>query len=165
MLDHMLYSVSGKQIMAGLKGTTLDEKANQLLNSLNAMDQMMELFYQNKGLNENAAAINDRYPAQHLNIRYQRMFAGAFMYAGGNHIGIEWGSVSGLSNGIPFEAAENGKYLSGSLFGWGIAHEIGHNINQGSYAIAEITNNYFSLLSQNRDSNDTTNLNINPDVL
>ena len=46
MLDHMLYSVSGKQIMAGLKGTTLDEKANQLLNSLNAMDQMMELFYQ-----------------------------------------------------------------------------------------------------------------------
>ena len=38
MLDHMLYSVSGKQIMAGLKGTTLDEKANQLLNSLNAMD-------------------------------------------------------------------------------------------------------------------------------
>ena len=24
MLDHMLYSVSGKQIMAGLKGTTLD---------------------------------------------------------------------------------------------------------------------------------------------
>jgi len=163
MLDHMLYSVSGKQIMAGLKGTTLDEKANQLLNSLNAMDQMMELFYQNKGLNENAAAINDRYPAQHLNIRYQRMFAGAFMYAGGNHIGIEWGSVSGLSNGIPFEAAENGKYLSGSLFGWGIAHEIGHNINQGSYAIAEITNNYFSLLSQNRDSNDTTRFKY-PDV-
>jgi len=66
---------------------------------------------------------------KHLNIRYQRMFAGAFMYAGGNHIGIEWGSVSGLSNGIPFEAAENGKYLSGSLFGWGIAHEIGHNSN------------------------------------
>lgn len=163
MLDHMLYSVSGKQIMAGLKGTTLDEKANQLLNSLNAMDQMMELFYQNKGLNENAAAINDRYPAQHLNIRYQRMFAGAFMYAGGNHIGIEWGSVSGLSNEIPFEAAENGKYLSGSLFGWGIAHEIGHNINQGSYAIAEITNNYFSLLSQNRDSNDTTRFKY-PDV-
>lgn len=41
----------------------------------------------------------------------------------------------------------------------GIAHEIGHNINQGSYAIAEITNNYFSL-SQNRDSNDTTRFNI-----
>ncbi len=156
MLDYMLYSVSGKQIMAGLKGSTLDEKAEHLLNSLDAMDQMMELFYQNKGLNKNAASITDRYPAQHLNIRYHRMFAGAFMYASGNHIGIEWGSVSGLSNGIPFVATEDGKYISGASFGWGISHEIGHDINQGCYAIAEITNNYFALLSQNRDSNATT---------
>ena len=33
-----------------------------------------------------------------------------------------------------------------SSFGWGIAHEIGHDINQSSYAIAEITNNYFAQL-------------------
>lgn len=163
MLDQMLYSVSGKQILAGLTGTSLDDKAVQLLNSLDGMDQMMELFYQNKGLNKNATAINDKFPAQHLNIRYQRMFAGAFMYAGGNHVGIEWGSIAGLTKAIPFESTENGKYLSGSLFGWGIAHEIGHNINQGSYAIAEITNNYFSLLSQNRDSNETTRFKY-PDV-
>lgn len=163
MLDQMLYSVSGKQILAGLTGSTLDEKAVQLLNSLDGMDQMMELFYQNKGLNKNADTINNQFPRQHLNIRYQRMFAGAFMYAGGNHVGIEWGSVAGLTKAIPFESTDNGKYLSGSLFGWGIAHEIGHNINQSSYAIAEITNNYFSLLSQNRDSNETTRFKY-PDV-
>lgn len=162
MLDHMLYSVSGKQILSGLSGT-IDEKASQLLKSLDAMDQMMELFYQNKGLNDNAALINDRYPVQHLNIRYMRMFAGAFMYAGGNHIGIEWGSVAGLSRAVPFTSTDNGQFVSGSLFGWGIAHEIGHNINQSSYAIAEITNNYFSLLSQNQDSNDTTRFKY-PDV-
>ena len=33
------------------------------------------------------------------------------------------------------------------MFGWGIGHEIGHDINQGTYAIAEITNNYFAQLS------------------
>lgn len=162
MLDHMLYSVSGKQILAGLSGT-IDEKATQLLKSLDAMDQMMELFYQNKGLNDNAASMNDHYPVQHLNIRYMRMFAGAFMYAGGNHIGIEWGSVAGLSRAVPFTSTDNGQFVSGSLFGWGIAHEIGHNINQSSYAIAEITNNYFSLLSQNQDSNETTRFKY-PDV-
>ena len=31
-------------------------------------------------------------------------------------------------------------------FGWGIAHEIGHDINQGTYAVAEVTNNYFAQL-------------------
>ena len=36
-------------------------------------------------------------PVTRLNIRYMRMFSGAFMYAGGKHIGIEFGSVSGLS--------------------------------------------------------------------
>lgn len=48
---------------------------------------------------------------------------------------------------------ENGKYASGWTFGWGIAHEIGHEINQGQYAITEITNNYFSQLSASKDSN------------
>ena len=83
------------------------------------------------------------------------MFAGAFMYASGNHIGIEWGSVPGLSAAVPVQADENGKYQSGRYFGWGISHEIGHNINQGSYAIAEVTNNYFAQLTKSEDSNDT----------
>ncbi|MDE6636488.1 MAG: M60 family metallopeptidase, partial [Lachnospiraceae bacterium] len=59
----------------------------------------------------------------------------AFMYASGNHIGIEWGS----SNVASAPASWAG-------FGWGIAHEIGHNINQGTYAVAEVTNNYFAQL-------------------
>ena len=64
-----------------------------------------------------------------------RMFAGAFMYASGNHIGIEWGST-GLAGGA----------AGMQSFGWGIAHEIGHDINQGAYAVAEVTNNYFAQL-------------------
>ena len=121
----------------------------------------MTLFYQHKGLTDNfkegtAQNVKDKnhLPAQHLNIRYMKMFDGAFMYASGNHIGVEWGSTRGLVNSKPVEVDENGKKIGvGTYFGWGIAHEIGHNINQGSYAIAEITNNYFSLLAQADETN------------
>ncbi len=156
MMDEMMLSVSAKQILAGLgKGTTA-ERANKLEQSLKAMEDMMELFYQHKGLSNDAGApASDRLPAQHLNIRYMRMFAGAFMYASGNHIGIEWGSVPGLASAVPVESDAKGRYISGNYFGWGISHEIGHNINQGSYAIAEVTNNYFAQLTKSRDSNDT----------
>lgn len=75
------------------------------------------------------------------------------MYASGNHIGIEWGSTSGLVNCASVTADENGKYVGGRYFGWGIAHEIGHCINQGSYSVAEITNNYYAQLAQAKDTN------------
>ncbi|MFR3493780.1 MAG: hypothetical protein ACLTTJ_08205 [Blautia sp.] len=38
---------------------------------------------------------------KHLNIRYQRMFAGAFMYAAGDHIGIGWNETAGMMTGVP----------------------------------------------------------------
>lgn len=149
MLDQMMYSVPVSQLLAGLGNGSTADKADRLLNSVDAMDQMMTLFYQHKGLTNLAGAGDkNRLPSQHLNIRYMRMFAGAFMYAAGNHIGIGWGSVPGLADGTPIQLNADGTYQSGSFFGWGIAHEIGHNINQGSYAVAEVTNNYFSQISQ-----------------
>ena len=74
------------------------------------------------------------------------------MYAGGNHIGIEWPETAGMMGGVPIETDSEGRYKSGSYFGWGISHEIGHCINQGTYAVAEITNNYFAQLAQAKDS-------------
>ncbi len=154
MLEKMMLSVSAEQILAGLGSGTVEERAERLDQSLQAMDGMMELFYQHKGLSrDESAPATDKLPAQHLNIRYMRMFAGAFMYASGNHIGIEWGSVPGLASASPVISDGNGKYISGNYFGWGIGHEIGHNINQGSYAIAEVTNNYFAQLAGAKDSN------------
>ena len=61
-----------------------------------------------------------------------KMFAGAFMYAAGNHIGIEWDETLGMVNASSVQADSNGKWEKGQYFGWGIAHEIGHNINQGN---------------------------------
>lgn len=135
MMPEMMYSLPATQIWAGIKNA--GDKADKLDKALKAMEQTMTLFYQHKGLSQEAGTIrgNNAMPAQHLNIRYMRMFSGAFMYASGNHIGIEWGSAT-------LASAPN----DWSGFGWGIAHEIGHNINQGSYAVAEVTNNYFAQL-------------------
>ena len=154
LLDTMMYSLPAQQLLAGTGKGTVEERAARLLQSMDATEDMMYLFYQHKGLNKDAAAAVDQIPKGHLNIRYQRMFSGAFMYASGNHIGIEWGSVSAMASapGVTFD--ENGQYISGNYFGWGIAHEIGHNINQGSYAVAEITNNYFAQLAQAQDKNE-----------
>lgn len=135
MMKEMMYSLPATQIWAGIRNAS--DKAAKLDQALQAMEQTMGLFYQHKGLSSEAGVKrgNNALPAQHLNIRYMRMFAGAFMYAAGNHIGIEWGSATLASGPSDW-----------SGFGWGIAHEIGHNINQGSYAVAEITNNYFAQL-------------------
>lgn len=147
-----MFSVSSQQILAGLNGASTEEKATQLYQSLVAFDDMVNLFYQHKGLADTKTGKN-RLPYRRLNLRYQRMFAGAFMYAGGLHIGIEWDSIPGLTRSVPVTASEDGKYQSGRYFGWGIAHEIGHEINEGAYAIAEITNNYFAVLAQADDTN------------
>lgn len=153
MLDTMMLSLPAKRIVAGAGTGTAAQKAERMLDSFKAMEDMMYLFYQHKGLNENAEKDIDNIPKGHLNIRYQRMFGGAFMYASGNHIGIEWNECAGMVNCTPVVADEEGRYVSGRYFGWGIAHEIGHCINQGSYAVAEITNNYFAQLAQAKDSN------------
>lgn len=156
--DYMMLSVPASQAAAGLG----EDAAARLTATLEAMDRMLLLFYEHKGLTNTFAdgtseeiIEKNHLPYRCLNIRYMTMFDGAFMYASGDHIGIEWGSVPGLMNSVPVQADENGKYISGRYFGWGIAHEIGHQINQGAYAHAEVTNNYFSVLAQAHDSNDT----------
>lgn len=135
MMEEMMYSVPAVQVWAGIRNA--DDKVTKLDRALQAMEKTMTLFYQHKGLSDEAGTDrgNNALPSQHLNIRYMRMFAGAFMYAAGNHIGVEWNST--LLASAPDDW---------SGFGWGVAHEIGHNINQGCYAIAEITNNYFAQL-------------------
>ena len=92
MMEKMMYSLPATQIWAPL--ASKDDKAAALDASLKAMEDTMSLFYQHKGLSDDAGTArgNNALPSQHLNIRYMRMFAGAFMYAAGNHIGIEYGS-------------------------------------------------------------------------
>ncbi len=152
VMDNMMYSVPASQILKGIG----NGGASKLETAIEAMEQQIDLFYQYKGLNKKenydekgnlVTTSTNRYPMQRLNIRYHAMFAGAFMYASGKHIGIEYDSVPELASLVPVEADDKGNKTSGQLSGWGIAHEMGHVINNKNYVVAEVTNNFFSLLA------------------
>ncbi len=136
-------------IISGIEGDTTAQ-INRVYNSLLAFEEMMTIFYNHKGLSLTPEESVDMAPASRINIRAMRMFDGAFMYASGDHIGIGQASVPGLMQGIPNQGTGADMTTTG-YFGWGISHEIGHQINQGNLAHAEVTNNVFALLAQTSD--------------
>ena len=147
----VLLSIPASQALAGLKGTNRDIEAMVSAMYQNVLAWEDVLFVANKvqGIIPSATAAADyRYPmTTRQNIRYMRMFAGAFMYAAGSHVGIGWGSTTGMVCGRPVSAT--GQNNPNGLFGWGIAHEIGHNMDK--LGKAEITNNIYSLAVQAYD--------------
>lgn len=144
----VLLSLPADQVLAGLKGVGNDESAMVEAMYQNVLAWEEELFVANQVqgiIDSNAALSGYQYPmTTRQNIRYMRMFAGAFMYAAGNHIGVEYGSTSALVQGKPTSVTGAGS--ANGLFGWGIAHEIGHNMDK--LGKAEITNNIYSLALQ-----------------
>lgn len=153
MTDSMLYSVPASQVAKSCTGSTLRERAESLITHMDGSEQMFKLFYQHKGLMEPGPGVDktNEVSSQHLNIRCMVMFAGAFMYAAGNHIGVDFPESGNfvILRPISDEATQPGATKEagdGFYFGWGTAHEIGHNINNSRYAYAEVTNNYFAQL-------------------
>lgn len=150
VMPSVMLSIPADRALAGLgNASSVQEKANTLYKSYLAWEEMIGLFYKEKGLTEPSRTNNtntekmNALPGSRLNIRYTRMFDGAFMYAAGMHIGVGYGSTTGLTCGKPIsDSGWNG------YFGWGISHEIGHVIDQSGYAIAETTNNIYSLFAQ-----------------
>ena len=144
----VLLSLPADQVLAGLGGAggSAAAMAETLYQNVLAWEE--ELFVANKvqGIIDSGATLADyRYPmSTRQNIRYMRMFAGAFMYAAGNHVGVGFGSTTGLVCGKPVSAT--GQDKANGLFGWGIAHEIGHNMDK--LGKAETTNNIYALAIQ-----------------
>ncbi len=150
-----LFSVSSVAVEEALKNdnTTLEQKVNRLYESMEAFDEMMDFFYRQKGFIEtDDTKSTDRMPKARINIRYMQMFYGAFMYAGGYHVGIEYGSIAGL-----VQASRNTDSKTG-YFGWGISHEVGHQINLKDTVFAEVTNNIYALLAQTSNDHDESRL-------
>ncbi len=157
VMENMFFSFPASQVLAGLNakgGSSHEGRVQALADAIAATEQEVKLFYQFKGLNE-LASDTDRYPRTRLNIRYHQMFTGAFMYAGGKHIGIEWGSVPGLVETTPITTDDQGRKTGGGYSGWGVAHEIGHCINAAAYQRVEVTNNIFAQLAQTDETNKT----------
>ena len=145
----VLLSLPADRVLAGLSGigASVDEMADAMYQNVLAWEDVLYVANQVQGIIPAAGARTDayRYPmTTRQNIRYMRMFAGAFMYAAGSHIGVGYGSTQALACGRP--VTQTGTGNTNSLFGWGIAHEIGHNMDK--LGKAEITNNIYALAVQ-----------------
>ena len=144
VMDGMMYSVPADVVWNAIKANP----TTTLANAVAAMEQELELLYQHKGLHKNTTSGTDRYPAQRLNIRYHKMKEGVFMYAGGQRIGVGYDIAKTLSTMTPVNVDEQGNAQGDiKLSGWGVAHEIGHVINNKHYTVGEVTNNYYSILA------------------
>ncbi len=151
-----LFSVSSVAVEEAINANlqTIEQKTNRLYESMEAFDEMMELFYRQKGFDQKTTVASDAMPQARINIRYMQMFDGAFMYAGGYHVGIEYGSIAGL-----VQASRNSDSKTG-YFGWGISHEVGHQINLKDTVFAEVTNNIYALLAQTSNDSDHSRLEV-----
>lgn len=131
-----------KGITSGLNSE--DEQVERVYNTLLAWEQIMDITFAKKGV-----LGTDIQPRTRMNIKYQRMFGKAFMYASSKHVGIEFDSAAALMQGKPYIFNEDKTIEEdGSLFGWGIAHEIGHVVDKPLGTYSETTNNILSLMIQ-----------------
>lgn len=151
-MPNVLLSVAAAPVLSAVKPTGSDREAavQRLYNNVLAWEEFMSIVNTTQGI-DNTLDKSDMESRQ--NIRYMRMFAKAFMYAAGNHIGIGYGSVSGTVSGRPVAMMGDGAQ-SNNLFGWGLAHEVGHNMDK--LGKAEITNNIYSLMVQTYDGKQNT---------
>ena len=145
----MLLSLPAAAVLSGA-GRSRAERIETLYQAVLAWEDVMHICKTTQGIDKTHAQ-NDRRPRQ--TIRCIHMFAGAFMYAAGNHIGIGYGSCAGMACGKP-TASMGASDTANRLFGWGIAHEIGHNMDK--LGKAEITNNLYALMVQTYDGKQNT---------
>lgn len=157
----------------------IDKQVDNLYDTVLAWEQLIQITNAKKGVIEkksNADYNNDgvidekdtntfnskfKSSRQRVNVKYQRMFIGAFMYASGHHVGVDAGSSEGLMKGVPFKFDENGRVTNpdeGKLFGWGISHEIGHKADIGKRTYSETSNNILALITQSFDGVDKSRL-------
>lgn len=146
-LPNVLLTLPAVPVWNALNAVAVEEdtknaQEEKLYQNALAWEELLTVLYRTHGV-DNLKAERSR-----INIRYARMFAGAFMYASGAHIGIGYGSAGALVQGRPTSVTGQGK--ANALFGWGIAHEIGHQMD--TLGKAEITNNIYSLFGQTYDS-------------
>ena len=146
----VLLSLPAKAVNSALGSSGRDEKISTLINTVLAWEDVMHICKTTHGID---GTYEKNTQTGRQNIRCMTMFAGAFMYAAGNHIGIGYGSCGGMVTGKPISALPDG-FQANNLFGWGIAHETGHNMDL--LGKAEITNNIYSLMVQTYDGKQNT---------
>lgn len=145
-LPDVLLSIPASQVLESLGGkkTTIEQKVETLYDATLSWEEVLDIAYKIYGIDDHK---KDGFSSRQ-NIRYMKMFADAFMYAAGNHIGVGYNETKILTSTKPTSKRGENSSTNGS-FGWGVLHEIGHVLDK--FGKAEVTNNLFPLIIQSYD--------------
>ena len=157
---------------ATLEDASLNKRVDKMYDSMLAWEQLIQITNAKKGVFEknNGSELysSNKASKQRVNVKYQRMFGGAFMYASSHHVGVEFDSTADFMNGVPFKFDSEGKVTNpsgkeggGYLFGWGISHEVGHKADIGKRTYGETSNNILALITQTFDGESKSRLELN----
>ena len=103
---------------ATIDDASLNARVDKMYDSMLAWEQLIQITNAKKGVLEkdNGSGLysNNKASRQRVNVKYQRMFGGAFMYASSHHVGVEFGSTADFMNGVPFKFDADGKVTNPS---------------------------------------------------
>ena len=160
-------SVPATEILKGIQSGNLtrEQQVNRVYDALLAWEQELLVTYAKKGVFESVQDFNGnseidsddteyynkhKAPTTRLNVKYQRMIMGAAAYASSHHVGIGYGTVAGLIQGIPYKIDESGEVTNketAKLYGALMGHEIGHVVDTTNRIYPETSNNLLADLT------------------
>lgn len=165
--DRFILSVPATEILKGIQSGNLtrEQQINRVYDALLAWEQEMLVTYAKKGVFESVQDFNGnneidsadtayynkhKAPTTRLNVKYQRMIMGAAAYASSHHVGIGYGTVAGLIQGVPYKINEAGEVTNkdqAQLYGALMGHEIGHVVDTANRIYPETSNNLLADLT------------------
>lgn len=165
--DRFTLSVPATEILKGIQSGNLtrEQQINRVYDALLAWEQELLVTYAKKGVFESVQDFNGnneidsddtayynkhKAPTTRLNVKYQRMIMGAAAYASSHHVGIGYGTVAGLIQGVPYKINEAGEVTNkdqAQLYGALMGHEIGHVVDTANRIYPETSNNLLADLT------------------
>lgn len=165
--DRFTLSVPATEILKGIQSGNLthEQQVNRVYDALLAWEQEMLVTYAKKGVFESVQDFDGngtidstdtayynkhKAPKTRLNVKYQRMIMGAAAYASSHHVGIGYGTVAGLIQGVPYKIDVNGEVMNkgqAKLYGALMGHEIGHVVDTANRIYPETSNNLLADLT------------------
>lgn len=166
--DRFTLTLPATQILEGIKSGLdgdIEKEVQRVYDALLAWEQEMQVAFAKKGVYEKLEDFNGdevidekdteifnkhKAPSTRLNIKYQRMVMGAAAYASGHHIGVGYGTVPGLIQGVPYRFNDQNEVTNAEqahLYGDLIGHELGHVMDIGNRLYPETSNNLMAAIT------------------
>ncbi len=161
--DHAVITLPATEMILDLGSTDMADVADRIDSMTRAVDEVIDVAYQHKGLfsiaeNPRLTSVygaNNDLPSARHNIRCMSIESEESICTTNNYIGIDRSGVADLLKATPVSTAKDGIYDSGDHPGVGIIHALGHQIADSAIADPEVAADYLTQLLTSHDTNES----------